>query len=310
MDEVIAGATDSGVSTSNLLRKVLVLGRRLKSPELAEWTNGELNGFNGRPLEDFPSYRGPLTIPVQVEFAGPQGFSVKHYISEESVPNDGGFRDAQFRLYLDQPLAELETLSQADRDLMQAWPSRAVGQFQKWGAEGKAPSVPYCGVFSAHKVITRAMLEGVVHTVRNKALDLALDLQDHFPDAGEVNGPSIQDPEVRNIVNNYYQANIHGGTNTVGMGENVTQNVTVSQGDTAGLMDALERLGLAKADQEHLLAAIEQDKKDGNGPGNAVWAFLGKVGAGVVRFGGEIAKPYVAAAVKTAFSGFFGVPIA
>lgn len=309
MNEVIAGATDSAVTTSNLLRKVLVLARRLQSPELAEWTNGELNGFSGRPLEEFPSYRGPLTIPVQVEFAGPGGSMVKHYISEESVPNDGGFRDAQFRIYLDQPLAELETLSQADRDLMQAWPTRAVGQLQTWSSERRAPSVPYYGVFSAHKLITRAMLEGVVHTVRNKALDLALDLQENFPDAGEINGPSIQDPEVRSVVNNYYQANIHGGTNTVGMGENVTQNVTVTQGDTAALMDALDRLGLAKADQDQLKAAIEEDKKEGDGPGNAVWAFLGKVGAGVIKFGGEMAKPQVVEAIKTALSGFFGVSI-
>lgn len=45
LEEIIAGATDDNVSTSNVLRKVIVVAHYLKATDVADWVRGELNGY-------------------------------------------------------------------------------------------------------------------------------------------------------------------------------------------------------------------------------------------------------------------------
>lgn len=310
LDDVIAGATDDSVSTSNLLRKLLVVGKRLDSEELVTWAKSEMNGYE-RHLNVLPAYRGPIEVPVRVTFSGPMGSMVRHSVSQESVPDEpSGFRKGNFNVALSQPLAELEALAGGEDDATSTWSSSAIGQFQKWGAEERAPHVYLHGVYVVEKIIPRSLLRGVVDTVRDSALDLALGLQCELPDAGEVNGPTTHDPKVRTIVTNNYHTHIHGDSNTVGVGESVTQYVTVTQGDATGLLSELNSLGLADADRQILEEAIEEDSQNGiDAPGNAIWAFLGKLGAGVVKLGGEVAKPAAIASAKAAIGSYLGVEI-
>jgi hypothetical protein len=174
------------------------------------------------------------------------------------------------------------------------------------------------GIHSVEKIITRSMLRGVIDAVRNKALMLALDLQEEFPEAGETGGPTVQDTGIGKVVNNHFNTTFNGGTNTVGQGgsvhqtvtlgqgETVTQNVSVKQGDSDALMQALEQLGLASEDRKVLGEALEQD---GNKPGNAVKEFLGKIATGAIKIAGEAATGPVLAGVKLAITGFTGIPI-
>ncbi|MDQ6739156.1 MAG: hypothetical protein M3021_01975 [Actinomycetota bacterium] len=80
---------------------------------------------------------------------------------------------------------------------------------------------------SVDRLITPASLHGIIDGVGNEALMLALDLQADLPDAGEVGGPTTQDKDVEKTVSFHFETHINGGTNTVGMGENVTQNVQI-----------------------------------------------------------------------------------
>ena len=56
--ELINMATDSSVSTTDLLRKALVVARRLAVPELVDWISGELNGYKEGNLPDYRVLRG------------------------------------------------------------------------------------------------------------------------------------------------------------------------------------------------------------------------------------------------------------
>ena len=44
LDDIISGATDESTSTSNLLRKVLIVGHRLKADQIIGWVKSELEG--------------------------------------------------------------------------------------------------------------------------------------------------------------------------------------------------------------------------------------------------------------------------
>ena len=306
LDQLIDGLTEDSISTSNALRKFLVVGSRLQSEPIKAWVNGELNGYGKTPLEQYPSYRGPLSTPVQVLFAGPFQSWQNYYLAEHEVPDEGEFRKAFFYIYLNQSLAALEEMTRAEDSLGTPWPTNAVMQLRRWSSEQRAPHMEMYEVHSAKQLVSKPLLHGVIDAVRNKALQLALDLQADVPDAGQSGGPTVQNKEVERKVSFHFETHIHGGTNTVGMGENVTQNVAIKQGDSEALMLALEKLGLAQQDRQSLGEALQ---KDGNKPGHAVKDFLSKLGVGLIKIGGEVATQPAIAAVKTAITAFTGVPL-
>jgi hypothetical protein len=304
LEAIIVGATDDAVSTSNLLRKLTVVAHRLQSVELQKWVASEMNGY--ATIEDLPPYRGPRPCRVRVTFRASFGGQEIKYLHENDVPDIGNFREAHFYTHLTEPLAELENFASADRDPTQAWPNTSVAQFNKWGEDRKAVSLPMFQAADVEKIITRSMLHGVVETVRNKALDFALNLQSAYPDAGEVGGPTTRDESVKMTVNYNISQTINGGTNTLGNGENVTQNVQINQNDMQGLLALLQGLGISADDQDQLKTAIEQD---GGKPGNAVQAYLDKIRNGTIKVAGAVATPVVVSTIKGALSMFFGIEI-
>lgn len=306
LDQLIDGLTEDSLSTSNALRKFLVVGSRLQSEPIKEWVNGELNGYGTTPVERYPSYRGPLSTPVEVLFVGPFNSSQKYYLAAHEVPDEREFRQAFFYVYLNQSLASLEEMTRSKEPMGSPWPTTAVMQLRRWSNELKAPNLEMHEVHSAKQLVSKPLLHGVIDAVRNKALQLALDLQADVPDAGESGGPTVQNKEVERKVSFHFETHIHGGTNTVGMGENVTQNVAIKQGDSEALMVALEKLGLAQQERQSLREALQ---KDGNKPGQAVKDFLSKLGAGLIKIGGDAATQPAIAAVKTMITAFTGVPV-
>lgn len=306
LDRVVDGASNDTVSTGNLLRQVITLGHRMKSPELVSWAMNELNGYSETQIDELPDYRGPLLVPVQVFASGYFRSSKKYLLNKEDVPDEGHFRKVHFNVWLNQPLAELERLAALDEDPGQAWPNQAVGQYVTWCQEDRAVHFPDFNALSVRKIIPRTMLHGIIDSVRTRALLFALDIQTEFPDAGEPNGPTTDTPKVRDAVTYNINNHIYGGTNTVANGENNTQNVQINQGDTQALLDFFKNQGLDEAGEAELQAAI---KEDGDKPGGGVSTFIQKLTAGTIKLGGAVATPALIAAAKVGLGLFFGVPI-
>lgn len=306
LDRVIDGASEDTVTTGNLLRQVITLGRRMKSDDLVAWAMNELNGYPETQLSDVPAYRGPLQVPVEV-FAGGYFQSTKRYfLNKEDVPDENEFRKYQFHTWLYQPMAELERLAAADSDPGQAWPNQAVAMYIRWCEEQRAPHYPDFNPLSVRKIIPRTMLHGIIDSVRTRALLFALDIQAEFPDAGEPNGPTTDTPKVRDAVTYNINNHIYGGTNTVANGENITQNVQIKQGDTESLLAFFKNQGLDEAGQAELQAAIAED---GEQPGAGISGFLKKLASGTIKLGGAAATPALTSAAKVGLGLFFGVPI-
>lgn len=295
---------DDTVSTGNLLRQLYTVAHRLKSKELLDWTNAELNGYPRDDLQAIPSYRGPLDVPVRVRYINGQ----TQYLGPLDVPDERDFRHTQFNIFLNQSLAELQRLSKAELDPTQAWPGAALQQYIKWCDEDRANCL--MGIYGpqeAEKVIPLTLLEGVIDTVRNRALAFALDLQAEYPEAGEPDGPTTQTEKVRDAVTMNFHTHISGGTNNLAYGQDFTQNVQViNQGDADALLTYLRGKGLDAEGQAELSAAV---KTDGAKPGAAVAGFLERVGSGVIKFGTAVTAPVGVELAKAALGQYFGFPV-
>lgn len=212
---VLAGNSDD---TSSALRKLLVVGTRMESLPIIEWCKKELTGYAEDLYDDYPPYRRRLGTPVIVRWTGYSGI-YDHPLDRKLVPEALG---GMFTHSYSEPIDELEASVDG---LQKYWPLRVVQHLRGLAEERKVPMVDGCQIYSVWQLLTSAQIKGVIGAIRNRALMMALELQQAFPEAGEPGGPTVQDEEVREVVTNIYNTYINGGTNALAMGEKNTQNV-------------------------------------------------------------------------------------
>lgn len=236
LDDIIDGASSDAVTTTNLLRKVQTLAHRVDAATLRAWARAELDGYASGDL--LPAYRGPFDASVQGVWSGPMGASARVGVSSIGVPDE---LSSLFKMDFRQGLAEIEQLSASGSDLSSPWDPYGVGRYNELIAAGVVPHMQWMSLASASRVVTPALLRGIVESVRTQALELALDLQAANASAGEVGGPTRQDPAVdRAVVMNINH--IYGDGANVAQGSGITQTSTVTKGDVAGLAAALSKL--------------------------------------------------------------------
>lgn len=234
LDQVISQASD-GEATA-MLRKLMIVAHRLQATPLLTWVKNELNGYESR--DDLPSYRGPMRVGVQAVITGPMGSKGMNTLSSHGVPE--GFQ-SWFEASFFDPLAGIQRLAHSEENLTMPWDPAAVGLYNGWIEEGKVPFLENWGVYSASKSISPSALLGIIDVVRTKALELALDLQAEFPDAGELGGPTVEQPAVEAAVTNITN-NIYGSVNGLAQGHDVRQKVTVNAGDLVSALSAAKTL--------------------------------------------------------------------
>lgn len=215
-----------------MLRKLMIVAHRLGAESLLSWVKGELNGYDD--ADSIPDYRGPLNVSVQAVITRPGGGKGTNTLSPHGMPD--GF-DALFKVWFTDPLAVLEGLAKSKKGVSFPWDPTVVGLYNRWIEDGSVPFIRYWGVYSAHKAVPQASLKGIIDVVRTKALELALDLQAEFPDAGEKDGPTVENPNVQATVTTIVN-NIYGSVTGFAQGHNVTQKVRVTTGDLDGALDS------------------------------------------------------------------------
>lgn len=213
---VLAGNTDE---TSSALRKLLVVGTRMESQPIIEWCKKELTGYVEDSFDDYPPYRRRLATLVIVRWTGYGGSIFDHPLEMSLVPE--ALR-SMFTYSYSEPIDELEALVDGGE---RYWPLPVVQHLRGLAEERKVPLVDGCQIYSVKQVLTSVQIKGVIGAIRNRALMMALELQQTFPTAGEPGGPTVRDDEVRKAVTNIYNTYINGGTNAVVMGEGNTQKV-------------------------------------------------------------------------------------
>lgn len=290
--EIITGATDGSTDIGTLLRKLKVLTTRLKTEQLGEWVRLEQSGYPDDAIQDLPPYRAAKGTHVKGHFLLPYTQNaVELDIAPSAFPEE--LRDSSlFRLEFLQAAPTLEST------LRHAGPSDAGTPQIPWSADnvrrtnylmtsGKVKLYTNAWLISAWRPVMPAQLEEIVNAVRDRVLDLALQLEELEPNAGALD-TTIPAPALVPIINDFF-----GDFVAVAQAPGSAATVNVRNGDEAGLMAALKQAGLTADHLQALSDALEQDRQSNGGtdpatPGNRVrsWMNAAAGGAGQVAAGG------------------------
>lgn len=262
LDEIITSSATETTNLSNLLRKVLILGVRTRHNPTSNWARKELNGYlHSDPI---PTYRGPLPAHVQGIWSGPRFSRVTNEISyqpfESKVENHALF-NFEFR----QPVKHLESVVEGDHDPYQYWPAHAIDEYRRLSSLGKAVNYEFMWLDRAKKIIDRPSVEAILDQVRTSVLELALELQAAEPEAGQASGPTIQNSEVNQIMENHYHQTFNGQNININQGSLNTQNIEQAGSQQNLNIDFIsnsiqDKLGVS---QEDALKGAEALKQDG-----------------------------------------------
>lgn len=235
LDQIIEDALEG--SLSGLLRKLLVLSHRVGSEDLKKWVSSELNGYEADSV--LPKYRGPMTVPVQATYAGPMGSSASNMpLSPVGVPDEYRFL---FEVSFYDPIATIEALSEGDSGASSSWDPVAVGMYNQWAEEGRVAYLEMMSVVGARRVFSLPLVRGVIDQVRTQALELALEIQAEFPDAGEKDGPTVENPDLNQTVT-HVTNNIYGNVGNLAQGQDIRQEVTVEVGNLEAAISAAAKV--------------------------------------------------------------------
>jgi AbiTii len=180
LQDIEHAVTSSDRPLSDVLRMGKILAAKLDNALLREWADQELNGYaKDAPL---PPYRAPRTVPVCGDFTGPshQARNVPISVIQLKAEYRGKAWKGLFRVGFTRPIAAYEDMLRHDAvEFREMWEHDVVLLVQPTVFEGMQ-------CIAAWRVLSRDMLVRVVDGVRNRLLDLVLELERQVPGAGEV----------------------------------------------------------------------------------------------------------------------------
>lgn len=212
----------------------------------------ELNGYDNKA--DVPEYR--IFTPINLgNFQGYGGAAIKNsrlpmmlmpdYIQEAYSQHYAMYGVSFYEGHFSNP----ETT-----DLSLAWDPNAIALLQH-------EVTIYQGyvLVEASANIARLNFIGIFGTVKNRLLELALELQKNYPDSEENLGQLPSDG-VSNIIN----MTVNGGQQNFASGTRFTQTPTqhVHVSSFEELSDILRGLGVAEVEVEQLKVAVNLDRSD------------------------------------------------
>jgi len=252
LDKIIELAADTDKPLSVLLRQCVILGHELKNDSLKKWANQELNGYT--ELDKVPEYR--------IIYAGATGLFNAGYAFptiKRAIPAflmDENHRWAATEARLIEPISSYESILKSDRakgTLSIPWSADMVTYYQTKFLERHA-------LIEAGQDISYGAIVGLVDTVRNRVLNVALDIKSEIGDLDADLKTVPGRTEVADRVNHIIVNHIYGGTVFVGDKQTIsTQNITV--GNWEDLKRALLSHGIQDPEISELSRAIEEDGK-------------------------------------------------
>lgn len=262
--ELVNAAIDTSVSSSDLLRRALVVARRLAVPELVDWISSELNGYYSEEVPDYRRVRGQLMAENPIN--GPIPFFASPEMAELLT-------DFKVR----QSVPELMQLMQSTTGIYSHFPAdieQALMQMmRKTNGMAMRPVLRFSSV----------QVQGVIENVRNRVLEWALDLETKGV-LGE--GMTFTQQEKETVQQQHYHFGDVSGSQ-IQIGSNST-NQTQTDGDMAALSALIELLreaiqqGRMEADlREELQAELATLQAQAASP-KPKWAII-KATAGSIK---------------------------
>lgn len=226
--ELVNMASDPNVSTTDLLRRALVVARRLSVPELVEWITSEMNGFKyDAPVPEYRIIYGELMAYNDVRGHDiPCGTSndktsefLRRHSEHQSIP------------VLEQLLA-----SKSSGQLVRHFPASLERQLENSMMVPMRPKL----------VFSKPQVQGIVEMVRNRILDWALDLEGRSI-IGE--GMSFTQQEKQAVqAQHYHISNVSGSQIQIGSSSSTQTQANTTGTNIEALKGLVQALGATLAD--------------------------------------------------------------
>lgn len=139
-----------------------------------------------------------------------------------------------------------------------AWPADAL-RLYNWGvSKGEIRPVVMEGMVLATAIrpMEGTVFVGMLDAVRTRVLDLALELEQVAPSAGQRESSSSEKRRAENAINNF---NFYASSNVAVSGQDFTQNLNLpGLGDVEGLLSYLQSAGLSAERLNELRLVIKR----------------------------------------------------
>ena len=294
LDDIIELATDNKQSITVLLRTCVILAHSLKNEPLKAWANKELNGYGVD--DELPPYR-MLKANAKGHFSGYGGGQLRNWQIAPAV------LEAEHRHWATEtPLAHsigtYEDLSKnkPNATLESPWDPNLVLYYQT--------RLPIKGYFltSAWQDISTSDIVGVLDKVRNRVLNMALELRSEIGKADadlEKITPQLKAKVEQTIVNNIYGGTVYvAGSGSVMNATTIGEQIIV-QGDWNQLASALNGVGINEPELKELQEAIASDGDTKLEESGKVMKWVkekaSKTVVGGFKVGMEVGKPLLTA---------------
>jgi hypothetical protein len=293
LDDIIALATDNQQPLSVLLRKCLILAHELHNDLLKNWVNSELNGYPAQ--KELPDYRVLATTGATGVFTGQAWMQVQKLIPSNVLkPEHRGWAE---RVKVSQSIKSLEHLLESPNDTVSfPWDANLVliyqdKLFSEWILSSAYQSVP------------KSAIAGIVDTIRNRALDMALELKSEVGDTDEALKQMTPQKEKKadQTITNVIYGNVYVAAQQSTL---TVQHQNISVGDWSQLEKVLQNAGLAKQELHELSEAVRQD---GQKMGSRVESWVKTTAPKMISGGVKIAVTVGQALLTEYMKQYFGL---
>lgn len=294
LEEIQLAAIDGSVGLGTLLRMCRLLAARLGSAELAEWVKFESEGYPTHA--HVPSYR--ISHPaIKATFSGPFGSGIKNAgIPTYLVDKFCGEGWTEFRCR--QSAASIEaTLEDAKSGSLQINLDNLMLLLQ-----GNVYKDYAC--VAVWGELPTSTLTDIQNGVRNRVLELSIQLAQDHPLAAMIEGTAVRKPSEGKLVGNIINATIYGSANVAGTANNSTMVAGIPFGDMKALLESLTAQGVDETDLQELAKAVTAEPNVTNekfGKRVAAWVskMIGKAATGAWSIGVSAAGGTLEAALKS-----------
>lgn len=294
---------DESVSLSSALRKSKVLASVLRNDELRRWVNGELDGYPEK--NDLPDYR-----VQRIQSIGTFSGSFGRIVQNATIPTfslEGALKEFAEMLYIVQGVRELEEWTTGkDSNIQLLWPAEALALYNREAHRTGMIDSDFA-LIEARRMLSVAVVKGILDTVRNRLLDFVLQLQEIDPNVIESEKALADIP--KETVSNVFHYSIYGNNNIVASGHQVGQTVTqtVQKNDVNTLSRYFENLGASEKEITDLKEAVALDGSPANqsfGPNIKKWiaSAMVKVMEGTWKVGLDVAPKLI----ENGLSNYYG----
>lgn len=305
--EIQDAAIDEKVDVATALRRGMVLGMRLHHDALVNWVRRELGGYSStEPLPEYRIVEGRAYGLFNFAHVSPRAHvtQTQKLIAPSDLPEQHRSLATQARF--PQPIAVCQALigekTSATLDLR--WPAELIRELQN-------DVLPGHRLIGATTQVSKSRLVGIADCVRNLLLELTLQVEREYPQAGELDSTHSEAPgeALTQVLNVTLEQG--GVLNVAGHGAVQTVIQEIVPGDLERLKTYLSSQGVGSTDLQQLEDAIADDAQP-EGPehfGAKVSAWIGtmtgKAASGAWKLGSQVAVKLLTEAVKR-YYGFGG----